>query len=206
MKTKTIASKNVEKDVNVTTPEAKSTEKKFTRRKFFRRKRPFSVEVVLCEDATETQLPERKTPGSCGADLKALVSGTIPAHGMLTGVRTGIKIKPSRKCVGWITPRSGMSCKGITIINSPGEIDSDYRGELMINFANLSDEDYKFEAGDRIAQITFAPVFFGKFNIVDEFSPEKVHNERGENGFGSTGMSSEENKIDDEGVPVTEAD
>lgn len=202
MKTKSIVGKSVEKEVNAT-PETRSTEKKPTKRKFFRRKKPFTVEVVLCEDATETQLPERKTPGSCGSDLKALVSGTIPAHGMLTGVRTGIKIKPSRKCVGWITPRSGMSTKGITIINSPGEIDSDYRGELLINFANLSDEDYTFNAGDRIAQITFAPVFFGDFNIVSEFSPEKVRNERGENGFGSTGMSSEipaaeENPIEEE--------
>lgn len=163
--------------------------KRQPRKRFFRRPRPFSVEVLLCEDASETQLPERKTSGSCGSDLKALFDGVIPAHGMLTGVRTGIKIKPSRKCVGWITPRSGMSTEGITIINSPGEIDSDYRGELQINFANFSDTDYKFKAGDRIAQITFAPVFFGDFNIVDEFSPEKVHNERGENGFGSTGMN-----------------
>ena len=137
---------------------------------------------------------ERKTSGSCGADLKALFDGVIPAHGMLTGVRTGIKIKPSRKCVGWITPRSGMSCEGITIINSPGEIDSDYRGELLINFANLSDKDYEFKAGDRIAQITFAPVYFGDFNIVEEFSPEKVRNERGENGFGSTGKNDNEEK------------
>lgn len=190
MKTKTIVSEKTEQEVS-----KKSNENR-PRKRFFKRRRPFSVEVLLCEDATEAQLPERKTSGSCGADLKALVDGVIPAHGMLTGVRTGIKIKPSRKCVGWITPRSGMSCDGITIINSPGEIDSDYRGELMINFANLSDKDYNFKAGDRIAQITFAPVFFGDFNIVEEFSPEKVRNERGENGFGSTGKNDDEVKSD----------
>lgn len=190
MKTKTIVSEKTEQEVS-----KKSNENR-PRKRFFKRRRPFSVEVLLCEDATETQLPERKTSGSCGADLKALVDGVIPAHGMLTGVRTGIKIKPSRKCVGWITPRSGMSCKGITIINSPGEIDSDYRGELLINFANLSDKDYEFKAGERVAQITFAPVFFGDFNIVEEFSPEKVRNERGENGFGSTGKNNDEVKSD----------
>lgn len=190
MKTKTIVSEKTEQEVS-----KKSNENR-PRKRFFKRRRPFSVEVLLCEDATEVQLPERKTSGSCGADLKALVDGVIPAHGMLTGVRTGIKIKPSRKCVGWITPRSGMSCKGITIINSPGEIDSDYRGELLINFANLSDKDYEFKAGDRVAQITFAPVFFGDFNIVEEFSPEKVRNERGENGFGSTGKNDDEVKSD----------
>ena len=188
MKTKTIVNEKTEQEVS-----KKSNENR-PRKRFFKRRRPFSVEVLLCEDATEAQLPERKTSGSCGADLKALFDGVIPAHGMLTGVRTGIKIKPSRKCVGWITPRSGMSCEGITIINSPGEIDSDYRGELLINFANLSDKDYEFKAGDRIAQITFAPVYFGDFNIVEEFSPEKVRNERGENGFGSTGKNDNEEK------------
>lgn len=187
MKSNTIVNEKKAKETSTT--KAADGGKRQPRKRFFRRPRPFSVEVVLCVDASETQLPERKTSGSCGADLRALYDGVIPAHGMLVGVRTGIKIKPSRKCVGWITPRSGMSLDGITIINSPGEIDSDYRGELLINFANLSDKDYKFNAGDRIAQITFAPVFFGNFNIVEEFSPEKVRNERGENGFGSTGMN-----------------
>ena len=157
-------------------------------RRFNRRfRKPFAIEVVLTEDATTLQLPERKTTGSAGADLKALVGGTIPAHGMLTGVRTGIKIKiPNKGTVGWITPRSGMSSEGITIINAPGEIDSDYRGEILINFANLSDKDYTFNAGDRIAQITFMPVRTGPFNIVPEFSPDHFVNTRGEGGFGST--------------------
>ena len=157
-------------------------------RRFNRRfRKPFAIEVVLTEDATTLQLPERKTTGSAGADLKALIGGTIPAHGMLTGVRTGIKIKiPNKGTVGWITPRSGMSSEGITIINAPGEIDSDYRGEILINFANLSDKDYTFAAGDRIAQITFTPVRTGPFNVVPEFSPDRFVNTRGEGGFGST--------------------
>lgn len=195
MKSSTIV--NEKKTKEASTTKAADGGKRQPRKRFFRRPRPFSVEVVLCEDASEAQLPARKTSGSCGSDLRALYDGVIPAHGMLTGVRTGIKIKPSRKCVGWITPRSGMSSVGITIINSPGEIDSDYRGELLINFANLSDKDFKFKAGNRIAQITFSPVFFGNFNIVEEFSHEKVRNERGENGFGSTGMNDPE-KVEDE--------
>ena len=172
------------------------TKRGYGHRRFYRRgyrrfnrrfRKPFAIEVVLTEDATTLQLPERKTSGSAGADLKALTSGVIPAHGMLIGVRTGIKIKiPNKGTVGWITPRSGMSREGITIINAPGEIDSDYRGEILINFANLSDKDYTFNAGDRIAQITFMPVRTGPFNIVPEFSPDRFVNTRGEGGFGST--------------------
>lgn len=182
-------------------------------RRFFRRyrrynrnyRRPFSIEVVLTEDATTLQLPERKTTGSAGADLKALVGGTIPAHGMLTGVRTGIKIKiPNKGTVGWITPRSGMSSDGITIINAPGEIDSDYRGELLINFANLSDKDYTFGPGDRIAQITFTSVRTGPFNVVPEFSPDRFVNTRGEGGFGSTDKEEISNDGDDGEPVVTE--
>ena len=169
-------------------------------RRFNRRfRKPFAIEVVLTEDATTLQLPERKTSGSAGADLKALTGGVIPAHGMLIGVRTGIKIKiPNKGTVGWITPRSGMSKVGITIINSPGEIDSDYRGELLINFANLSDKDYEFNAGDRIAQITFTSVRTGPFNIVPEFSPDRFVNTRGEGGFGST----DKKDIGDDAEPV----
>ena len=181
--------------------EKRSYKKRFNNRRSFKSyhrfnnhkkytRKPFVVEVVFTEDATSLQLPERKTSKSAGADLKALFDDVIPAHGMLTGVRTGVKIKiPNEGTVGWITPRSGMSSKGITIINAPGEIDSDYRGELLINFANLSDEDYSFKAGDRIAQITFCPIRKGNFVAVPEFSPDKFENERGEGGFGSTGMN-----------------
>ena len=174
--------------------------RRFNNRRRFVRK-PFIIETVFTEDATTLQLPEYKTSGSAGADLKALTDGVIPAHGMLTKVRTGVKIKiPTNRMVGWITPRSGMaSDHGITIINAPGEIDSDYRGEILISFANLSDEDYAFKAGDRIAQITFVPVRKGIFSSVSEFSPDKFNNERGENGFGSTGMSDDSEPVVTEG-------
>lgn len=172
------------------------------RRRFIRK--PFVVEVVFAEDATTLQLPIRATTKSAGTDLKALFDGVIPAHGMLTGVRTGIKIKiPNDGTVGWITPRSGMSSKGIIIPNSPGEIDSDYRGEILINFANLSDTDYEFKAGDRIAQITFCPIRKGTFNAVPEFSPDRFYNTRNEGGFGSTGVSDSDIDYDDPvDVPV----
>ncbi|MDE7099944.1 MAG: dUTP diphosphatase, partial [Malacoplasma sp.] len=89
--------------------------------------------------------------------------------------------------VGMITPRSGLSCKGLTIINSPGIIDSDYRGELMINFFNCGSETISWKAGDRIAQILFVPVKVGDMTLVPEFSPDKFENTRNEDGFGSTG-------------------
>ena len=171
------------------------------RRRFIRK--PFVVEVVFTEDATTLQLPIRATTKSAGADIKALFDGVIPAHGMLTGVRTGIKIKIPDGTVGWITPRSGMSSKGIIIPNSPGEIDSDYRGEILVNFANLSDTDYEFKKGDRIAQITFCPIRKGTFNAVPEFSPARFYNTRNEGGFGSTGVNdSDLGYVDDEPVDV----
>ena len=161
-------------------------------RRFFRRyrrynrnyRRPFSIEVVLTEDATTLQLPERKTTGSAGADLKALIGGTIPAHGMLTGVRTGIKIKiPNKGTVGWITPRSGMSSEGITIINAPGEIDSDYRGEIGLPIHNDSDEIQLIRAHERVAQLILHQACEIDFIEQDNLS----ETDRGTGGFGSTG-------------------
>ena len=178
---------------NETNESLRSFNNKFygKRRRNFRRKRtsrPFIVEVVLTEDASTLQLPEYKTNGSAGADLKALNDGTINPGEILKLVRTGIKIKIPRGFEGQIRPRSGLSTKGLTIINTPGTIDSDYRGEVMINFFNEGKEPISWKAGDRIAQIVFAPVKRAIFNNKPEFSPD-YNNDRNENGFGSTGSN-----------------
>lgn len=163
--------------------------RRFNRRRRNFRKRPFILETVLTEDATTLQIPEYKTNGSAGADLKALFKGEINPGEVLSGVRTGIKIKIPRGYEGQIRPRSGLGTKGLTIVNTPGTIDSDYRGEIMITFANLGKETIKWGAGERIAQLVICPVKHVIFNNVAEFSPDKFENTRNENGFGSTGKS-----------------
>ena len=163
--------------------------RRFSRRHRTFRRRPFILETVLTEDATTLQIPEYKTLGSAGADLKALFDGEIAPGKVLSGVRTGVKIKIPRGYEGQIRPRSGLGTKGLTIVNSPGTIDSDYRGEIMITFANLGEETIKWNAGDRIAQLVICPVKRVIFNNVAEFSPDKFENTRNENGFGSTGKS-----------------
>jgi dUTP pyrophosphatase len=158
--------------------------KRYTKR---RTRRPFIVEVVLTEDATTLQLPVYKTNGSAGADLKALTAGECKAGELCTLVRTGVKIKIPRGYEGQIRPRSGLSIKGLQVVNTPGTIDSDYRGELMINFFNSGKETIKWEAGERIAQLVIAPVKRAVFEVKTNFSPDRYENERNENGFGSTG-------------------
>lgn len=160
--------------------------RRFNGRRFSKKRRPFIVEAVLTEDATSLQLPEYKTSGSAGADLKALTDGKIEPGKKLTLVRTGVKLKIPRGFEGQIRPRSSLSCEGLTIINAPGTIDSDYRGEIMINFFNLGEKAIEWKAGDRIAQIVFAPVKRAVINMVTDFSPD-YNNTRNEGGFGSTG-------------------
>lgn len=166
----------------------------FKKRRFYKRRgyfkrRPFVIETVLTDDATTLQMPEYKTSGSAGADLKALFDGEIGPGHVMSGVRTGIKVKIPRGYEGQIRPRSGLGIKGLTIVNAPGTIDSDYRGELMITFANLGKDSISWKAGDRIAQFVICPVKRVIFNNVSEFSPDKFENSRNEGGFGSTGES-----------------
>lgn len=180
--------KTIEKNDSEETPQKYNNTR--GRRRFYGRKKyrkPFFVEAVTTDESSSAQLPEKKTRGSAGFDLKAFEDGEIAPGQILTKVRTGIRIKVPFGTVGMITPRSGLSCKGLTIINSPGIIDSDYRGELMINFFNCGSETISWKAGDRIAQILFVPVKVGNMTLVPEFSPDKFENTRNEDGFGSTG-------------------
>lgn len=163
----------------------------FHRRNFKRRKRPFVVEVIYTDSASEeNNVPVYKTTASAGADLKALTDVEVPAKGFALQVKTGIKMKIPYGFEGQLRPRSGLSNKGLTIINTPGTIDADYRGEIMINFVNLSDTPISLKAGDSIAQMVFAPVKHARFVTVTEFTPDK-ENTRGEGGFGSTDAKEE---------------
>lgn len=142
-----------------------------------------SVPILIV--AEEGMLPSYAKPGDAGADLRASHSGEI-APGKRLLVKTGVKIALPAGYVGLIHPRSGLAAKhGITVLNSPGTIDSGYRGEIMVTLLNTSDDKFMFETGDRIAQLIIQSYETAKFVVVSQL-PDS---DRGEAGFGSSGRS-----------------
>ncbi len=145
-----------------------------------------SVVVRFRKKDESVVLPSYETAGSAGADLRAHISSPLRVNpgerklistGLYPEIPTGYEIQ--------VRPRSGLSVKrGITVLNSPGTVDSDYRGEICVNIINLSDEPFIVNDGDRIAQAVVAPVIQAIFEETDELSGT----ERGEGGFGSTGV------------------
>ena len=132
-------------------------------------------------------LPEYKTSGSAGADLRALIEDPIilkPMQGCL--IPTGLSVELPKGIELQVRPRSGLALKhGITVLNTPGTVDSDYRGELAVLLINLGNEDFKIENGDRIAQAVIAQAIQADFVQKDELS----NTERGAGGYGSTGIA-----------------
>jgi dUTP pyrophosphatase len=132
-------------------------------------------------------LPAYETAGAAGMDLRAAVADDRPLiilPGRRALVPTGLMIEIPAGFEGQVRPRSGLALKnGVTCLNSPGTIDSDYRGELKVILANLSDEDFSVTRGMRIAQLVIAPV--SRAEIVERsVLPASA---RGGGGFGSTG-------------------
>lgn len=131
-------------------------------------------------------LPEYQTKQSAGVDLCAFTSTDVilsPGDRVLIG--TGLYIALTVGYEAQIRPRSGLALKhGITIINSPGTIDSDYRGELKIALINHSKEDYIVKNGDRIAQMVISKYEQISFTLTENLD----HTERGEGGYGHTGI------------------
>ena len=128
-------------------------------------------------------LPGYATDGSAGLDLMAAErQRMLPGERRL--VRTGFSIALPEGCEGQIRPRSGLAARlGLTVLNAPGTIDPDYRGEIKVLLVNLGSEPVDIEPGDRIAQLVVAP--FGRVNAVEvEMLPDTS---RGAGGFGSTG-------------------
>ena len=132
------------------------------------------------------QLPQYATPLSAGMDLRANLDESItlrPLERRL--IPTGLHIALPEGYEAQIRPRSGLALKkGITVLNSPGTIDADYRGEVMVLLINLSQEDFVVNAGERIAQMIIARHEKGEFVLVDELDDT----ERGEGGYGHTGV------------------
>lgn len=143
------------------------------------------VDLRCVRTGGEVLLPERQTEGAAGFDLRADVDVelVIPPMGR-AAVPTGIALAIPHGAEGQVRPRSGLALKhGVTCLNSPGTIDSDYRGEVLVILANLGDRPFTVRRGDRIAQIVFAPVAEASIRVVDSLDDT----ERGDGGFGSTG-------------------
>ena len=131
-------------------------------------------------------VPCYKTAGAAGADVCALLDDKVVLKpGERTILPTGLFFEIPQGYEIQVRPRSGLAAKnGVTVLNTPGTIDSDYRGELKVILINLGDSDFEISSGDRIAQIVVAPVTLGNFIQVDSIS----ETERGTGGFGSTGV------------------
>lgn len=134
----------------------------------------------------EIPLPAYATTGSAGLDLRACLTEPLTVHpGETHLIPTGLAMHIADPgLAAMVLPRSGLGHKhGIVLGNLVGLIDSDYQGELLISCWNRSDDQFKINVGDRIAQLVIVPVVRAQFKIVDEF----VASERGELGFGSSG-------------------
>ena len=144
------------------------------------------ISVKREPDALDLPLPAYATAGSAGMDLRAAVEETVilePGHRAL--ISTGIRIAVPEGYEAQVRPRSGLAVRsGLGIVNSPGTIDSDYRGVVKVPLINLGQEPIAIHRGDRIAQMVIAPVVRAEWDEVDGDLPDTA---RGDGGFGHTG-------------------
>jgi dUTP pyrophosphatase len=147
---------------------------------------PKTLEIRAVSVGTvPTQVPAYQTEGSAGMDLPAAVEDDIvigPGRRALIPTGWTVAIPPGFE--GQVRPRSGLALRhGVTVLNTPGTVDSDYRGEIKVVLANFGDEDFVVRRGDRIAQLVIAPVIKAAFAVVRSLESTP----RGEGGYGSTG-------------------
>ena len=130
-------------------------------------------------------LPHYGTEAAAGVDLRANISEPITLKPLeRTLIKTGLFIELPIGYEAQVRPRSGLAYKhGLTVLNTPGTIDADYRGEIGVILVNLSNEDFTIENGERVAQMVIAQHEQAEWNLVEELSDTK----RGAGGFGSTG-------------------
>ena len=132
------------------------------------------------------KLPAYESLGAAGMDLRAFLSSDIliPPLGRAK-IPTGLRIELHTGFEAQIRPRSGLAFKyGVTVLNSPGTIDSDYRGDIEVILINLGESDFFVKDGDRIAQMIVAPVSRANIEIAESIT----QTQRGSGGFGSTGV------------------
>lgn len=149
---------------------------------------PLVVPVQVLAHGVGLPLPARATAGAAGFDLRAAVPADAPlilAPGQRRLVPCGIAFAIPQGWEGQVRPRSGLALKhGITLVNSPGTLDADYRGEVLVPLINLGDAPFTVARGERIAQVLFAPVPAVVLEVVEALPMDTA---RGFDGFGSTG-------------------
>jgi dUTP pyrophosphatase len=148
---------------------------------------PITIRIEKIIGNDDLPLPSYATAQSAGLDLYAAVEGNVHIlPGQISIIPTGIKIALPEGYEAQIRPRSGLAAKnGITVLNTPGTIDADYRGEVKVILINLSQEDFIITRGMRIAQMVINQFQTIKWEQVETLEADT---ERGEGGFGSTGV------------------
>lgn len=144
------------------------------------------TEILIKRLSKDIILPKYETSGSSGLDLSANIKTSVKiGPGKTTIIPTGISVSIPKNFEIQIRPRSGLAAKNqISVLNTPGTIDADYRGEIKVILINLSKETFIVENGARIAQMVVCPVIKAKLKEVDSLE----NTSRGSGGFGSTGM------------------
>ena len=149
-------------------------------------KKRFEMIKIKVVNRGHQQLPAYATPQSAGMDLRANLDAPITLHPMERRlIPTGLHIALPEGYEAQVRPRSGLALKhGLTVLNTPGTIDADYRGEIGVVLINLSQEDFVINDGERIAQMVIARHEQGDFVVVEQLD----ETERGEGGYGHTGV------------------
>lgn len=144
------------------------------------------VRIKRLENNLDLPLPTYETPDSAGMDLRAAINENITIKsGERALIKTGFAMAMSRGYEAQVRPRSGLALKkGITVLNTPGTVDADYRGEVGVILFNSSNEDFVVERGMRIAQMIIAPCIQAAVVEVEDLDDTT----RGTGGFGSTGV------------------
>jgi dUTP pyrophosphatase len=143
------------------------------------------VKIIRLPHGADLELPSYATTGSAGLDLRSAEALTIKP-GARALVATGIAIALPENTEAQVRPRSGLAVKhGITVLNAPGTIDADYRGEIKVPLINLGTDEFTIARGDRIAQMVVAPVV--QVELLEVASLDETT--RGAGGFGSSGKS-----------------
>jgi dUTP pyrophosphatase len=144
-----------------------------------------AVVIKVLKKSPEIPLPRYETEGAAGMDLRAFLPEPVAIRaGGRARIPTGLFLEIPPGYEGQVRPRSGLAFRhGVTVLNAPGTIDPDYRGELEVLLVNLGEEEYVLRNGDRVAQLVIAPVCRGEMTGAETLGDSK----RGTGGFGSTG-------------------
>ena len=143
------------------------------------------TKILIKRSSKDVLIPKYETPGSSGMDVSAYIEENVEIQpGEKVLISTGLSVSIPEGYEIQLRPRSGLAAKkGISVLNTPGTIDSDYRGEIKVILVNFSKKKFVVDNGLRIAQIVLCPVIHAKFEEVDQL-PDTP---RGAGGFGSTG-------------------